>query len=80
MLKIGKIVYMSEYKSRKADQLVNDNEDSFSKAIERLTNQNGISYDKLLLGTADEKLLERKILNEKMARTKIEIDGIESDE
>lgn len=77
MFIISKIVYLAEYKNRKSDQLANDNEDSFSKAIERLTKQNGISYEKMLLGTPDEKAKERKLLNEKMARTKIEL---ESDE
>jgi hypothetical protein len=74
---ISNIVYLEEYKRLKSDQLVNDNEDSFSKAIERLTKQNGICYDKLLLGTPTEKAKERKLLNEKMARTKREL---ESDE
>lgn len=77
MFIISKIVYLAEYKNRKSDQLANDNEDSFSKAIERLTKQNGISYEKMLLGTPDEKAKERKLLNEKMARTKLEL---ESDE
>lgn len=77
MFIISNIVYLEEYKNRKSDQLVTDNEDSFSKAIERLTKQNGISYEKMLLGTPDEKAKERKLLNEKMARTKIEL---ESDE
>lgn len=77
MFLISNIVYLEEYKNRKSDQLLNDTEDSFSKAIERLTKQNGISYEKMLLGTPAEKLKERKLLNEKMARTKLEI---ESDE
>lgn len=77
MFIISKIVYLAEYKNRKSDQLANDNEDSFSKAIERLTKQNGISYEKMLLGTPDEKAKERKLLNEKMARTRLEL---ESDE
>lgn len=77
MFIISNIVYLAEYKNRKSDQLVTDNEDSFSKAIERLTKQNGISYEKMLLGTPDEKAKERKLLNEKMARTKLEL---ESDE
>ena len=51
-----------------------DNTD-FIKALNRLSEQNGINYINLILGSSDEKIIEQEKFKKKMdlARNKIEL-------
>lgn len=71
---MSKIVHLNDFKNSKDD---NNKNDAFKSALDRLSKQNGVSYEKMLLGSINEKKIERNKLNKKMKLTQKEIELME---
>lgn len=71
---MSKIVKFSDYTNK---TYIKTKKDAFDSALDLLSKQNGVSYEKMLLGTNTEKKIERTKLNAKMEITKKEIELME---